>query len=481
MSIPALPALDRTSATFKTDLDTFFLYNLPATTAAFNGEIERISALGYGSYSSVSVSSITISTGAKTLQIEIGKSFTPGQPIIIASVADVNNFMQGQVSSYDPLTGVLVCICVSTNGAGTFADWSVSLTAIQAPLPLVFGRVGDLISTARLLSEPEFLTADGSLRLKSSYPELSAVVPFTFEPGSWAAAANLPASATWCGLVYGGGLYVVFVYDTSTFYTSSDLITWTARSTTRARWGGAAYASGTFVVVSQSASAYTSTDGITWTARAMPSSRNWRKVRHVNGQFMSLGGDSGTACATSPDGITWTARTLPTSADWFDVAYGNGVYVAISSGTACATSPDGITWTARTLPTFGYYRAVVFGLGLFVAASASGIQTSTDGITWTQGTAGSSITEVTFLAGVFVATGTGPSYTSSDGITWASKSVSPASTIAVCTSNGAQILGLQTSSNVAVTLSNAYDQSTLFRVPTINQPIPFKTYIKATS
>ena len=29
MSIPALPALDRTSATFKTDLDTFFLSSLP--------------------------------------------------------------------------------------------------------------------------------------------------------------------------------------------------------------------------------------------------------------------------------------------------------------------------------------------------------------------------------------------------------------------------------------------------------------------
>ena len=44
MTIPALPALSRTSPTFRADLDSYFLTNLPATTGAINAALAGIEA-----------------------------------------------------------------------------------------------------------------------------------------------------------------------------------------------------------------------------------------------------------------------------------------------------------------------------------------------------------------------------------------------------------------------------------------------------
>ena len=44
MTIPALPALNRASPTFRSDLDSYFLTNLPATTGAINEAILEIDA-----------------------------------------------------------------------------------------------------------------------------------------------------------------------------------------------------------------------------------------------------------------------------------------------------------------------------------------------------------------------------------------------------------------------------------------------------
>lgn len=135
MTIPSLPTLDRTSPTFRTDLDTFFLSQLPATTAAFNGEIDRINGIGYGSYNATSTTSLTIGTGAKSLTVETGRGFAVGQALLIASTASPANYMSGQVTSYDSGTGALVVNATASNGSGTPAAWAVSITAMQAALP----------------------------------------------------------------------------------------------------------------------------------------------------------------------------------------------------------------------------------------------------------------------------------------------------------------------------------------------------------
>ena len=58
MSIPLLPSLNPADASFKLDVDTFFLTQLPATVAAMNSELERVAAIGYGSYTATSVTEI---------------------------------------------------------------------------------------------------------------------------------------------------------------------------------------------------------------------------------------------------------------------------------------------------------------------------------------------------------------------------------------------------------------------------------------
>lgn len=130
MTIPALPSLDRTSATFKTDLDTFFLTQLPATIPAFNAEIERVNQFAFGSYSATSSTSLTIGTGSKSLTIEAGKGFTIGQPVLIASTAAPSNYMSGQVTAYNSGTGAMTVNVTAIGGSGTVASWAVSVSAV---------------------------------------------------------------------------------------------------------------------------------------------------------------------------------------------------------------------------------------------------------------------------------------------------------------------------------------------------------------
>ena len=130
MTIPALPALDRTSPTFKTDVDTFFATQLPSFAAALDPEIERLNAVGYGSYNASSTTSLTIGTGSKSLTIETGKGYVAGQAVLIASTAGPTNYMAGQVTSYTSGTGALVVNVTATGGSGTFAAWTISVTAV---------------------------------------------------------------------------------------------------------------------------------------------------------------------------------------------------------------------------------------------------------------------------------------------------------------------------------------------------------------
>lgn len=175
MTIPALPALDRASPTFRSDLDSYFLTHLPATTGAINsaiGEIEasaqaaaasaadasdaaaaaagsvsaaaaqvtlandaRDSAQAFASSainapgtSATSTTSLTIEEGSKSLTIQTGKLFTVGQWVVISSTASPSNQMSGQITAHDNTTGVLSVSVSDLNGAGVFESWVIALT-----------------------------------------------------------------------------------------------------------------------------------------------------------------------------------------------------------------------------------------------------------------------------------------------------------------------------------------------------------------
>ena len=140
---------------------------------------------------------------------------------------------------------------------------------------------------------------------------------------------------------------------------------------------GVTYGNGLYVAVGASGVLTTSTDGITWTARtAGLASENLTAVTYGNGLYVIVGASGG--LSTSPDGITWTARTSGFAGNAINgVTYGNGLYVIVGVIGKLSTSPDGITWTARTS---GFsttaIHGVTYGNGLYVAVGAAGVLTT---------------------------------------------------------------------------------------------------------
>lgn len=192
MPMTPLTGLDRTSPTFKTDLDTFFLSSLPqfvteanaletavdadktaaagsavdaagsalaadasADAAAASADAAAISeanalssaasALNAPGTSATSTTNLTVGAGEKTLMIQPGKLFVPGQALVIASAADPAGVqMVGVITAHNSTTGVLTLTVSSGafSGAGTHADWVVSPTVLPVATPQLVAAAG---------------------------------------------------------------------------------------------------------------------------------------------------------------------------------------------------------------------------------------------------------------------------------------------------------------------------------------------------
>lgn len=137
MAINPLPVLDRTSATFKTDVDTFFGTQLPAFSTEANA---TAAAMNLNSTNDTSATSQLIATGAKTFTVTSGKSFQKGMYLVIADTAAAStNSMYGQVDSYS--TTQLVMNIISVRGSGTKTAWTISQSASG------FGSAADIANT----------------------------------------------------------------------------------------------------------------------------------------------------------------------------------------------------------------------------------------------------------------------------------------------------------------------------------------------
>lgn len=132
MTIPALPPLDRTSPTFKADLDTFFLTQLPDTVTALNAESARIDGIVPAGFVGTSTTNLPIAgSGPVAITVEAGKAFITGHRVLIA--ADSGNRMLGTVASYNATTGAMVANIISSTGSGTYAGWAVGIAPDAAP------------------------------------------------------------------------------------------------------------------------------------------------------------------------------------------------------------------------------------------------------------------------------------------------------------------------------------------------------------
>ena len=185
MAMTPLTGLDRTSPTFKTELDTFFLTNLPqfvteanaletaveadktaaagsavaaaasavaadasadaAAISEANALSSATSALNAPGTSATSTTNLTVGAGEKTLTIQPGKLFVPGQALVIASAADPAGVqMVGVITAHNSTTGVLTLTVSSGafSGAGTHADWVVSPTVLPVATPQLIAAAG---------------------------------------------------------------------------------------------------------------------------------------------------------------------------------------------------------------------------------------------------------------------------------------------------------------------------------------------------
>jgi hypothetical protein len=196
------------------------------------------------------------------------------------------------------------------------------------------------------------------------------------------------------------GQFVAIAYDSDVAMSSTDGITWTARSMPAAQeWKSVAYGKinnvGRWIAISEDSNiAAVSIDGVNWQSTGeLPATDDWTSITYGNGRFVAVASGSNNA-AYSINGSTWVAMTGFPSLTWTDVTFGAGRFVAVALGTdTFAFSTNGISWSTGIMPTTAGWTSIAFGSNRFVAVTrgldseseVSNIAAfSLNGATWTQ-------------------------------------------------------------------------------------------------
>lgn len=421
MTIPALPALDRTSPTFKAELDGFFLTKLPATVTALNAELTRIDGITPVGFTGTSTTSLAITgAGSVTLTTQANKGFAAGQLLLVAVTAAPGTQMKGVVTSYNASTGELVFSSTWSAGTGTYDAWTVSLTA---PSPSLYSP-GDILRTNRTLSAPDWLPADSSVYAQSSYSALYSELglikdglnkPFSSGSATTQAALNVlydtpQGFASW-PLVSFGSYALLYTKATgaanSKFARTTDGgATWTditlpTTATDASYYRVVSHDGGTTLVAAHNSTdawvAQSSDGGLTWNTRNISGYPGGGQLFVLNGVYIIMN-SAGTTMWKSPDGITWSGHITPVALTCMAVLTYQGSQVAVATTGAApwttiyTSSANGLTWTARTIPSISsYYYATslvsvnnVFVWMLSYLSAPGTYQRSEDGgVTWT--------------------------------------------------------------------------------------------------
>lgn len=152
---------------------------------------------------------------------------------------------------------------------------------------------------------------------------------------TWSA-RTVDAGGNYSSAAYGNGMFVVVANGGNPrLIYSDDSISWNAAdwmSLPDGIWNSVAFGNGIFVAVGSGTNRImTSTDGISWTARTAPETNNWSSVTFAAGLFVAVGYSGTNRVMTSTDGITWTMRPAAAAYGWGAVTYGTGAFVAVTS------------------------------------------------------------------------------------------------------------------------------------------------------
>lgn len=251
------------------------------------------------------------------------------------------------------------------------------------------------IAQGQLAANGNYLPCDGADYLKASYPNLDYTGLDTY--GTNVSVLRAFSRAGYTRVAFGAGLFVAVTAGSSSYSTSPDGVTWTARTFPESPGSSfdLVFAAGTFVaMVGGTNRCYASTDGINWTTRSIPADVGvWVRVTYAGNLFFAFQASVSNPAkiATSPDGITWTLRTAAYTGV-YGVAYGAGVYVCIhqTSGASgvLGVSFDGVTWFQRSIVnsagsgiTSASWDNVVFLNGKWIISTSTGsVYVSTDNL-----------------------------------------------------------------------------------------------------
>lgn len=127
--IPALSDVVVVAGQVQTNANNAATSASNASTSASNAAASAVTAVNAPGTNATSTTSLSITEASKTLTIQTGKSIVVGMSMKIASTASPTNWMLGDVTAYNSGTGSLTVSVSIKNGTGTFAAWTVSLTA----------------------------------------------------------------------------------------------------------------------------------------------------------------------------------------------------------------------------------------------------------------------------------------------------------------------------------------------------------------
>lgn len=123
------------------------------------------------SYGGSSTSSVAIGTvtGTRTFNVGTGTTYAylPGDYVRAKSAANGANFVEGFISSYNPVTGDIVVSVMKVGGSGTLSDWNISLAGAPG--------TGDLLSTNNLSELTNKATARSNLGVPQTYGQCKLV------------------------------------------------------------------------------------------------------------------------------------------------------------------------------------------------------------------------------------------------------------------------------------------------------------------
>lgn len=179
-------------------------------------------------------------------------------------------------------------------------------------------------------------------------------------------------------------------------------------------FNGAAYGSGSWVVVGEKGHIANSTDGLKWAKRSAGHKRDFNGVCHSGGRFIAVckapdGGAGAKIWVSDDGGVKWLPRDTDVGGDSISqglhavASDGQGNLIAVGgggSGQMTRSWDNGQTWH-RVSPPEGVYwspfYAVAYGKGVWIAGSTGGILKSADGgATWTNVDAAKDLDSVCF-------------------------------------------------------------------------------------